>query len=113
MKRPRTFRDIRGVHGGPDTVNVHLAPTLRSKVFHRHPYCRRLKVKVQGALRIFSDLGSLEVQTLSGTIMCRPFGQKESIDIRNVGFSLKKRSALGTFGDGHHPKVESEFCGYL
>ena len=91
MKRPEDLQGHhRGVNGGPDTVNFHLAPTLRSKVFHRHPNCRRLRVKVQGALRTFGDLGSLEVQILSGTIMCRPCGQKESIDTRNVGLSLNK-----------------------
>ena len=112
MKRPR---DLQGHQRGPWRSRHHQPPSGAYTEVKSipHPYCKRLRVKVQGALRIFSDLGSLEVQTLSGTIMCQPFGQKESIDIRNVGFSLKKRSALGTFGDGHHPKVESEFCGYL
>ena len=44
---------------------------------------------MQGALRTFGDLGTLEVWTLSETIMCRPCGQKDSIDPRNVGLSLK------------------------
>ena len=66
----RTFGDPRWVLGSPDIVNIHLAPTLWSKGVHRHPYCRGLRVKMQGALRTFGDFGSLEVQTLSGTIMC-------------------------------------------
>ena len=98
MKRPRDLQDIRGVHGGLDTVNVHLAPTLRSKVLDRHPYCRRLRVKIHSALRTFGDLGSLEVQTLSGTIMCRPCGQKESIDTRNLVWILENAAPTGPPG---------------
>ena len=93
-----TFGDLRGVLGGPDTINAHLAPTPRSKGVHRHPYCRGLRVKMRGALRYFGDLGSLEVWTLSGTIMCRPCGQKESIDTHNVGLSLKNAAPSGPLG---------------
>ena len=31
--------------GGPDTVQVHLASTLRSKEIHRHPYCGGLSLR--------------------------------------------------------------------
>ena len=50
---------------------------------------------MRGALRTFGDLGSLEVWTLSGTIMCCPCGQKESIDTHNVGLSLKMQCPRG------------------
>ena len=53
---------------------------------------------MRGALRTFGDLGSLEVRTLSGTIMCRPCGQKKSIDTHNVGLSLKNAAPSGPLG---------------
>ena len=65
---------------------------------------------MQGALRNFGDLGSLKVQTVSGTIMRRPCGQKESIDPRNVGLSLKNAAPsrpLGTpAGVRHNLRIE-------
>ena len=67
-----TFRDLRGVLGGVDTVNINLVSTLMSKGVHRHPYCRGLRVKMQGTLRTFSDLGSLEVHNDIWTIMGQP-----------------------------------------
>ena len=53
---------------------------------------------MQDALRTFGDLGSLKVQTLSGTIMCRPCGQKESIDTRILVLSLKNAAPSGPWG---------------
>ena len=68
----RTFRDLRGVLGGVDTVNINLVSTLRSKGVHRHLYCRGLTVKMRGALTTFGDLGSLEVHNDIWTIMGQP-----------------------------------------
>ena len=57
-----------------------------------------LRVKMRGALRTFGDLGSLEVRTLSGTIMCLPCGQKESIDTHISVLSLKNAAPSGPLG---------------
>ena len=65
---------------------------------------------MQGALRTFGDLGSLKVQTVSGTIMRRPCGQKESIDTRNLVLSLRNAAPSGPLGTpggvGHRRRIE-------